>query len=165
MYDQVGYYNPAIGRFTSEDPIGFEGGNNLFTFVMGNPINGVDQFGLVNQSMVPINLQDMGNYKFIGTAGLEFILDSIKGVWASSIGYNWCCFANCIGENKELLDIFSQQMLYNIMIAATAKYNPEFYFILINEPLWEWTELVFNLTSVYGVIDEVGTCYKKCLKH
>jgi RHS repeat-associated protein len=40
------YYNPAIGRFTSEDPIGFGGGMNFYGFVGNNPIGFFDLFGM-----------------------------------------------------------------------------------------------------------------------
>ena len=36
-------YNPETGRFLSEDPIGFDGGDeNLYRYVYNNPINSVD---------------------------------------------------------------------------------------------------------------------------
>ena len=40
------YYNPQIGRFITIDPIGIEGGNNLYAYVKNNPINFSDPFGL-----------------------------------------------------------------------------------------------------------------------
>jgi RHS repeat-associated protein len=40
------YYDPKIGIFISEDPIGFEGGINLFTYVKNDPVNWVDPLGL-----------------------------------------------------------------------------------------------------------------------
>jgi uncharacterized protein RhaS with RHS repeats len=40
------YYDPDVGRFISEDPIGFDGGDvNLYTYVGGNPVMGVDPWG------------------------------------------------------------------------------------------------------------------------
>ena len=40
------YYNPAIGRFASEDPIGFLGGINYYKFVRNNPVQLLDPTGL-----------------------------------------------------------------------------------------------------------------------
>jgi RHS repeat-associated protein len=40
------YYKPSTGRFISEDPIGLEGGINLYGYVGGNPVNAVDPLGL-----------------------------------------------------------------------------------------------------------------------
>ena len=40
-------YDPSIGRFTTRDPILFDGGQtNLFLFVNGDPVNGADPSGL-----------------------------------------------------------------------------------------------------------------------
>ena len=40
------YYNPTTGRWISRDPIGEEGGLNLYGFVGNDPINLIDSFGL-----------------------------------------------------------------------------------------------------------------------
>ncbi|MBF0548819.1 MAG: RHS repeat-associated core domain-containing protein, partial [Candidatus Riflebacteria bacterium] len=39
------YYSPQVGRFISKDPIGFEGGNNLWTYAGNNPLQFVDPDG------------------------------------------------------------------------------------------------------------------------
>jgi RHS repeat-associated protein len=45
-YNRARYYNPAWGRFISEDPLGFGGGDvNLYAYAGGNPINFNDPTG------------------------------------------------------------------------------------------------------------------------
>ena len=39
-------YDPLVGRFTQEDPIGLAGGLNLYGFGNGDPVNSSDPFGL-----------------------------------------------------------------------------------------------------------------------
>jgi RHS repeat-associated protein len=45
-YLKARYYDPALGRFILRDPIGYDGGINLYEYVGGNPINGLDPDGL-----------------------------------------------------------------------------------------------------------------------
>jgi len=47
-YYRARYYNPAMKRFISEDPIGFWGGDvNFYAYVGNNPVNWVDPYGLL----------------------------------------------------------------------------------------------------------------------
>ncbi len=45
-YMRARYYDPMLGRFISEDPIGFAGGINPTAFVDGDPVNHADPSGL-----------------------------------------------------------------------------------------------------------------------
>jgi uncharacterized protein RhaS with RHS repeats len=46
MYYRARFYDSQIGRFTSEDPIGFRGGDvNLYGYVWNNPIRFADPWG------------------------------------------------------------------------------------------------------------------------
>jgi RHS repeat-associated protein len=44
------YYDPAIGRFISEDPLGLGGGINRYAYVRNGPINLTDPQGLCPRS-------------------------------------------------------------------------------------------------------------------
>jgi RHS repeat-associated protein len=45
-YNYFRYYNPQTGRYITPDPIGLEGGINLFAYTDNNPVNRVDPEGL-----------------------------------------------------------------------------------------------------------------------
>jgi RHS repeat-associated protein len=45
-YHRNRWYDPSLGRFISEDPIGIDGGINLYTYAGNDPVNGRDPFGL-----------------------------------------------------------------------------------------------------------------------
>ena len=46
LYKRNRYYDPASGRFTSQDPLGLGGGLNVYGFASGDPVNQDDPFGL-----------------------------------------------------------------------------------------------------------------------
>jgi RHS repeat-associated protein len=45
-YYRARYYDPAMGRFLSEDPIGFDSDSNFYRYVRNNPTNLIDPTGL-----------------------------------------------------------------------------------------------------------------------
>jgi RHS repeat-associated protein len=45
-YMRARYYDPTLGRWVSEDPLGLGGGGNLFGYAGGDPVNGRDPSGL-----------------------------------------------------------------------------------------------------------------------
>ena len=54
IYYGYRYYNPRQGRFINRDPIGEEGGINLYGFVDNNPVNAIDYLGLNDCGPRPI---------------------------------------------------------------------------------------------------------------
>ena len=79
------FYSSAIGRWMSRDPLGEEGGINLYGFVLNDPVNGIDPFGLwtfevgisMNGQIGPINVNvnmgiavdGHGNVGWVNTVG------------------------------------------------------------------------------------------------
>lgn len=54
---RLGYrdYDPALGRWTSKDPIGHNGGDtNLYAYVAGDPVNAIDPSGLILDTLLDI---------------------------------------------------------------------------------------------------------------
>jgi RHS repeat-associated protein len=49
-YVNARYYNPNLGRFLQTDPIGLQGGTNLYAYVGDDPINLFDPMGLCSQT-------------------------------------------------------------------------------------------------------------------
>jgi RHS repeat-associated protein len=52
-YYRARYYSPNQQRFISEDPIGLNGGINVYGYVEGNPINLIDPWGLAPPPISP----------------------------------------------------------------------------------------------------------------
>ena len=48
-YNLFRYYDPGVGRFTVQDPIGLEGGDNLYAYAP-NPYGWIDPLGLTTQN-------------------------------------------------------------------------------------------------------------------
>jgi RHS repeat-associated protein len=44
-YYRARYYDPSIGRFLNEDPVGFDGGVNLYVYVRNKATELIDPFG------------------------------------------------------------------------------------------------------------------------
>jgi RHS repeat-associated protein len=45
-YYRARYYDAKTGRFAGEDPLGFDGGDNFYAYVKGNPVRWADPYGL-----------------------------------------------------------------------------------------------------------------------
>nr|WP_309694960.1 RHS repeat-associated core domain-containing protein [Armatimonas sp.] len=59
VYARNRYYSPGLGRFISEDPIGFGGGSNFYAYCGNDPINFTDPLGLSR-----VNIPGFGEFEF-----------------------------------------------------------------------------------------------------
>jgi hypothetical protein len=55
-YYRARYYDPTSGRFLSEDPIGFEGGINLYAYVLNDPLDLIDPSGQDSVTIGPVTI-------------------------------------------------------------------------------------------------------------
>ncbi|MBF7981741.1 MULTISPECIES: RHS repeat-associated core domain-containing protein, partial [Rahnella] len=56
-YNRHRYYDPALGRYITQDPIGLMGGGNLYVYPL-DPVKGIDPLGL---TLVSANLPGLGD--------------------------------------------------------------------------------------------------------
>ena len=107
FYNWNRYYNPAIGRYISSDPIGIDGGLNTFGYVGQNPVNLIDPEGLQLEatiaevqtacSLYPAACEALlGTARHIATkipAATVAISTATGGYYAGeaiAVGIDWC---------------------------------------------------------------------------
>ncbi|MCB9975694.1 MAG: hypothetical protein H6856_08695 [Rhodospirillales bacterium] len=94
-YNWNRYYNPAIGRYISSDPIGLEGGLNTYAYVLQNPLTNIDPEGLIiwrgTVNHAGLSVVALGADYFV----FKLTSDCVNGrraqviVHASTIGFNF----------------------------------------------------------------------------
>jgi RHS repeat-associated protein len=83
-YNTLRYYDPEVGRFTGQDPIGLRGGINLFRYYF-NPIYWIDPTGLAPcQVRVVNNTRIHGRGQVDGTPGHDQFSEAIANKLAMS---------------------------------------------------------------------------------
>ncbi|MBL1259190.1 MAG: RHS repeat-associated core domain-containing protein [Thiotrichaceae bacterium] len=73
-YYRARYYDPEVGRFISEDPLGFEAGINFYSYVGNNPLRFNDPMGLDTQVSI-------GYTQVVGSTNHQFVIltDTVTG--------------------------------------------------------------------------------------
>jgi len=69
-YNYFRYYNPQTGRYITPDPIGLEGGINLWPYTANNPVNWIDPSGLLNPTKAIAALANAANAGRLYAGGL-----------------------------------------------------------------------------------------------
>ncbi|TWI60724.1 RHS repeat-associated protein, partial [Desulfobotulus alkaliphilus] len=115
-YNWWRYYDPEVGRYLRVDPIGLEGGINLFRFVENNPINNIDFNGLscikLFSFTVPsgiskdFRLKHLGDWEFIAPpqAQLSISPGKILGKYGPVISNTTTGLALCNAKRKRIYE-------------------------------------------------------------
>jgi RHS repeat-associated protein len=83
-YMRARYYDPTLGRFISEDPAGFRGGDvNLYVYVGNNPVLLIDPSGLCSQSFFQ-KFETNYNSTLNGLYGEDLEWADSLGLWGAS---------------------------------------------------------------------------------
>lgn len=98
-YNRARYYDPTVGRFISEDPIGLAGGVNQYAYAGNDPINGIDPSGLDHskwryddcsggteeQILIDVDLGQISSSCVAGSGGVTVT----DGTGPGTSGVNW----------------------------------------------------------------------------
>ena len=90
-YNRARYYDPSAGRFLSDDPIGFNGGNDFYAYVANNPVIFTDPSGLQHAPGGPWHPDPWISFRCLGTddcATLSSKIEIFKAVIASHMAWD-----------------------------------------------------------------------------
>jgi RHS repeat-associated protein len=76
-YYRARFYDPTIGRFITQDPIGHLGGMNLYVYVGNAPVSFIDPLGLLTY----IVAEDVLGFVKMRNRGQIFNLECCRGFW------------------------------------------------------------------------------------
>jgi RHS repeat-associated protein len=69
-YYRARFYSPSLGRFISEDPLGFAAGMNPYMYASGDPVSRTDAFGLTD-IVITVQRTNVGEYSTAGTIHVD----------------------------------------------------------------------------------------------
>ncbi|MCX6365625.1 MAG: RHS repeat-associated core domain-containing protein, partial [Armatimonadetes bacterium] len=103
VYARNRYYSPGLGRFISEDPIGFSGGSNFYAYCGNDPINFTDPLGLYQTGSY---LGDVGQI-FAGYGDALIPVNAVNGmIGLGGVAYRCGLGAAASMAGKGLMDMF-----------------------------------------------------------
>ncbi len=152
-YMRARYYDPRVGRFISEDPLGFDGGDvNLYAYVGNSPVMLVDPWGLCSESTwgnsFEESLNNIATYSSVAGTASRYILTP-QGKVAQTVFYGIAAGATAL---KSFL--FSAQPGRDAVQESVKMATPEIFpsSELITSPL---------IDSAYGLSDHLDRQNKR----
>ena len=155
-YYRARYHISVLGRFVSEDPIGFRGGINLYAYVGNNPVNLIDPHGLSPECPDCVEKCLRDNYGDLADYALKasiFGLTSAAGLElaAYSAGAKFGVLGG-IGVGAQLASQSLAQQGANILMSPVSNYSQ--YFGL--QARAAAAESAFNLAERFGTASELA---------
>jgi RHS repeat-associated protein len=99
-YYRSRYYDPAAGRFASEDPSETSGGSNLYEYVVNNPANLYDPTGLQGTKPKPAKLSPNAVFYLCCQGGVLHVCDLNSSAFSG-----WVLDCMRSHENKHVKDL------------------------------------------------------------
>jgi RHS repeat-associated protein len=92
-YFRARHYSPMLGRFFQVDPIGYQGGINIYAYVNNDPLNLIDPFGFgpsYGQSFLQGSVNAAPGTYYAGLAQQQFL----QGNYGTAVVYETAAFAD-----------------------------------------------------------------------
>jgi RHS repeat-associated protein len=128
-YMRARYYDPKVGRFISEDPIGFDAGDvNLYAYVGNNPVMSIDPNGLWDA-------------RVHGRSGTQFVDDDPETAWWNPAGFKYH-FSDTQTALAGMSNATNQTEYNRWLHAWEDSYNPAHASVLTH--IGAWVKYVFS---------------------
>ena len=103
VYFGARYYDPKIGRFITQDPLGPIDGPNLYVYTKNNPINNIDPDGLSTKKSC--NFGDCFSNCFKSSGG--YIALGILGISSPFTSFQYPFNKQLLGSSNPFTSLFS----------------------------------------------------------
>jgi len=140
------YYDPTIGRFVSEDPIGLNGGINFYQYALNQPINNFDPLGLQCTTKVMLvtaycwtGKQTALTHTWPGWGTVAVANTKPKPPYAKGCSVSVSGpLGGPLGDPRPL-DPFNTPSYVGTVQDTGAGWNPNYH----NVPPWDWIDIFF----------------------